>query len=142
MAHTFSKKQSRVTALAIVEAVKEKPLSSQEISVAIGMTESTVDKYLKTIRAEGLIHIGAWGDLTSGAKNRPRLYLAGDKANAPYPHACRKSEMAGKLGGVATDAELDATPDWAPLRVCPKPPKIQRDWSVSALFGEYQGARV
>lgn len=142
MTHDFSTDKSLATTRLIVEACKSAPLTAKQISIVIGMTESTVDKYIPTIRAQRLLHIGGWADLEAGSKRRERKYLAGDKKNASYPHADRKARKAQKLEGVVSQAELDQEEVWEPKRKCPHPVHIRRDWSVSALFGEYQGARA
>jgi len=123
----------------ILAAITDEPLGEMAISYKTGLSTRSIREYVREMYADKRLHVGDWSDMT-GSK-RHRMYLAGEGEDKPYPPKLAqqtKRDRVKKSGPPASDKEIESEPDWVPLRKCRIPVRIQRDWLVSAFFGEYQ----
>jgi len=127
----------------ILAAIKDEPLGEVAISYKTGLSTRTIREYVRELYAAKKLHVGDWSPMT-GSK-RHRMLRAGEGVDKPYPPKqadhVRRARVK-KSGPPASDKEIENGGDWEPLRKCRTPVRIQRDWLVSAFFGEYQGARA
>lgn len=130
--------RARYTVSQILALIADVPRSERDISDTAGIGATCVRSHLSTLYSLGQVHIAGWADVKNGRK-RPRLYKAGPGEDMPYPMGVRVRISTSKKSQAASDAEIDATPDWLPTRKCPHPVIIRRDIAAVALFGEYRG---
>lgn len=67
----------------ILACIEKKHMSAQELADAIFMSRDGVNRHLKKMRNEGLIHIAAYSFNRKGGQPAPR-YLAGEGQDAVY----------------------------------------------------------
>lgn len=132
----------RVKAM-VLWAIEKEDLDEKEIAEKTGLSARTVRDYARELYDAKELHVGGWSDMT-GSK-RHRIFRIGAGEDAPYPpsgpRGCQ-GEKVKKAGPPVSDQEIELEREWVPKRVCDHPVKIRRDWSVVAMFGEYQGARA